>query len=99
MSTKERVHCLVDTLSGSDLLIAERVLRGLTVIQEPGEGEAPASAEQRRARARAARGSMKGLLSSSDEVAARKREEIDVEDAAWQRMSANRSAAIGDIAL
>ena len=90
MTVKERVHRHVDALPESDLLVAERVLHGLTLV--PGTQAVLGSPQQeRKARIEAACGSMRGKLSSVDEFMAAKQEEIAREEAKWQRLH-NRPA-------
>ncbi|NLC57518.1 MAG: hypothetical protein GX774_11825 [Armatimonadetes bacterium] len=90
MSIKEQVHDLIDRLSEDDLRVVERLLRGLSATEATPSVAAPLSPEERRARVNAARGSMKGMLSGSDEIAARKQEEIVLEADQWARLHGPR---------
>lgn len=67
MSVKERLHCIIEELSDSDLAVVERMLTGLRPPAEPVE-----TTEERRARVYALAGSAAGLPGSVDEFLARK---------------------------
>ena len=85
MSVKERVHHLVEALSEHDLLVVERILRGLTVVPEH-EGAAPRqSAEERKARVYALAGSLRHMPTSVDDFLRQKHEDTEREEARLAR--------------
>ncbi len=83
MTAREEVHHLIEELSDSDLLVVRRMLRGLLTPEE--STPTPVSAEERRARARAAYGSMAHTHTSVDEFLARKHEDTEWEEERYRR--------------
>ncbi|MBI3947332.1 MAG: hypothetical protein HY321_15520 [Armatimonadetes bacterium] len=83
MSVKERLHHLIEELPDTDLLVAERMLRGLMVPPPAPEvavtRHRPSPEEQRASTARL-RAAMKGRV-STEAYLREKHEEIDREEA------------------
>lgn len=91
--TKARLHQLVEELPESENHAAARYLeflrdRGREEAAPSGNGQSTETYEERRARIYALAGKYKNVLSSTDEFCRRKQEEIDLEEAKWER---NRS--------
>ncbi len=85
MTTKERVIRLVETLSESDLLVAERLLRGLSLPPEVESTAPPMTEEERRAKAHANLGILAHTHTSVDQFHAHKREEVELEEERYRR--------------
>lgn len=85
MSVKERVHSLVEELSESDLLVAERILRGLRLPPEPLPAAPAITEEERRARIDAACGSMAHVPGSVEDFLREKREDVEREEEHYRR--------------
>jgi len=82
MSVKERLHHLIEELPDPDLLVAERMLRGLKLPpeEEPVATRRRPTAEERLESEKRLRAAMKGRV-STERYLREKHEEIDREEA------------------
>ncbi|MBI3945592.1 MAG: hypothetical protein HY321_06725 [Armatimonadetes bacterium] len=83
MTAKERVRNLIEDLPESDLLVLERMVRGLKLPE--GTAPAPVSPEERRAKARAAYGYLKGDGRTVDDFLREKHEDTEREEERYRR--------------
>ncbi len=80
MSVKERLHHLIEELSDTDLLVAERMLRGLKIpSEEPPAASRRPTPEERQESLDRLRALMKGRV-STETYLREKHEEIEREE-------------------
>lgn len=86
MSVKERLHNLIEELPEEDLLVTERMLRGLKLPLDGGVATAPRrpTPEEQREGARQLRAALKGRV-TTETYLREKHEEIDREQARQHR--------------